>query len=114
MKQDNFFTDDGRPKPWPIDPSADCSADALAKEDAETLRARVAALYAAFPAGYTADEASDVLVARREAVDELSVRPRVSELKRVRVLIPTGERRTNRKGSTCAVMVHRMYWFGVK
>ena len=40
-------------------------------------------------------------------VDYLSIRPRVSELKKRGILVPTGTRRINRKGNTCAVLRHR-------
>lgn len=103
----------GRDK-YPIDPSAECSASALEKVDAKALEALAEEIYAASEAGgYTADEVAHILVTNKKAVDELSVRPRVSALKKRRILFPTGERRTNSKGNTCAVLIHRMYWKGV-
>lgn len=101
------------PAAYPIDPSAECSAAALEKVDAKKLEALAEAYYAAKDEGHTADEVAEALVARGDAVDALSVRPRVSALKKRRILFPTGERRTNGKGNTCAILVHRMYWKGV-
>ena len=60
---------------YPVDPSAECSAEALEKVEAKKIEALAEALYAAKEAGYTPDEVADVLVARGEAVDALSVRP---------------------------------------
>lgn len=115
MTQEDLFTRGGRPEPaaYPVDPSADCSAAALEKVAAKKIEALAEALYAAKEAGYTPDEVADVLVARGEAVDALSVRPRVSALKKRRVLFPTGDRRANAKGNGCAVLIHRMYYKGV-
>ena len=114
MTQDALFNHDGTPTPsaYPIDHSADCSAAALEKVDAARIKAAVAAEYASRPLGGTADEIAGVLVQRGQVPDILSVRPRVSDLKRNRILVPTGERRVNAKGNTAAVMVHRMYWKG--
>ena len=116
MMQEDLFTRDGQPTPaaYPVDPSAECSAAALEKVDAKKIEALAEAIYAAKDAGHTADEVAALLVARGEAVDALSVRPRVSALKKRRVLIPTGERRTNSKGNTCTVLIHQMYWKGSK
>ena len=114
MIQEDLFTKDGQPTPaaYPIDPSSECSADSLAKIYATRLKAMVAAEYANLPAGATADEITDIMVDAGLNVDVLSIRPRVCDLKRERILIPTGERRKNEKGNTAAVMVHRMYWKG--
>ena len=98
---------------YPIDPSAECSADALAKVYAAKLKAIVAAEYANLPQGVTGGEMTDILMQAGLNVDILSVRPRVSDLKRERILIPTGERRKNERGNSEAVMVHRMHWKGV-
>lgn len=111
MTQDDLFTPDGQPA-YPIDPSAKCSKAALARVDVKHMERLVEAIYSAEAGGYTADEVAHILIRAGQVVDELSVRPRVSELKRARVLIPTGERRKNAKGNTAAVMVHRMYWRG--
>lgn len=115
INQEGLFNPDGTPTPsaYPIDPSSGCSADALAKVNAARIKAAVAAEYASRPLGGTADEIAGVLVQRGQVPDILSVRPRVSDLKRNRILVPTGERRVNAKGNTAAVMVHRMYWKGV-
>lgn len=108
-----FHAEPWKPKEYPIDPSAECSAAALEKVDAARIKAAVAAEYASRPLGGTADEIAGVLVQRGQVPDILSVRPRVSDLKRNRILVPTGERRVNAKGNTAAVMVHRMYWKGI-
>lgn len=112
MTQDDLFTPDGRPT-YPIDPSAECSAAAMERVDVKILEALTEAIYAAKDAGYTADEVADILISNGKAADALSVRPRVSALKKRHVLFPTGERRVNGKGNTCAVLIHRMYWKGV-
>ena len=98
---------------YPIDPSAECSREAITKEYAARLKAIVAAEYANLPQGVTGGEMTDILMQAGLNVDILSVRPRVSDLKRERILIPTGERRKNERGNSEAVMVHRMYWKGV-
>lgn len=98
---------------YPIDPSTECSAAALEKVDAARIKAAVAAEYASRPLGATADEIAAILIQRGQVPDILSVRPRVSDLKRDRILIPTGDRRGNAKGNGCAVLIHRMYWKGV-
>lgn len=108
-----FRAEPMEPKKHQVDPSADCSAAALKKVDAKKIEALAEAIYAAKDAGYTPDEVAVMLVARGEAVDALSVRPRVSALKKRRILFPTGERRDNDKGNGCAVLIHRMYWKGV-
>ena len=115
MTQDSLFNQDGTPTPaaHPVDPSAECSAAALEKVDATRIKAAVATEYASRPLGGTADEIAAILVQRGQVPDILSVRPRVSDLKRERILVPTGERRENAKGNTAAVMVHRMHWNGV-
>jgi hypothetical protein len=95
---------------YPIDPSAECSADALAKVYAARLKAIVAAEYANWPTGRTGGEITAILVQGGLNVDILSIRPRVSDLKRERILLPTGERRRNDRGNTESVMLHRMYW----
>ncbi len=61
---------------------------------AEALRERVFAfLKANYPAAYTADEVAD-----RLGVSFLSVRPRLSELRRGELIEPTAERRKNKSG----------------
>ena len=114
MTQDSLFNQDGTPTPaaYPVDPSAECSAAALEKVDAARIKAAVATEYASRPLGGTADEIAAILVQRGQVPDILSVRPRVSDLKRERILVPTGERRENAKGNGCAVLQHRMYWRG--
>lgn len=61
---------------------------------AEALRDRVVAfLKANYPAPFTADE-----VAERLDTSFLSVRPRLSELRRSELIEPTAERRANKSG----------------
>ena len=61
---------------------------------AEALRDRVFAfLKANYPAPFTADEVAD-----RLGVSFLSVRPRLSELRRSELIEPTAERRVNKSG----------------
>ena len=112
MTQEDLFTRDGR-MAYSLDPSAECSEEAMEKVDVKCLEALAEAIYAAKDAGHTADEVADILISNGKAEDALSVRPRVSALKKRRILFPTGERRTNGKGNTCAVLIHRMYWKGV-
>lgn len=50
--------------------------------------------------GLTADE-----VAEKLGLDELSVRPRISEMKKKKLIGPNGERRKSSMDSTAAVMV---------
>ena len=61
---------------------------------AQALRERVFAfLKANYPAPYTADEVAD-----RLGISFLSVRPRLSELRRSDLIEPAAERRANRSG----------------
>ena len=91
------------------DPSKECSKEALEKIDTELMREKVEAAYYVLPAGATADE-----IAAEMNLSPLQVRPRVSELKRMGTLWPTGERRRNAHGNSCAVMVHYMNVRGAK
>jgi len=95
-------------KAYPIDPSFDCSAAALAGLDDTGLRSLVAKEYASRPLGANGVEILASLVAQGHKVTILSVRPRITELKQARLLFPTGERRGG-----CAVLIHRMYYKGV-
>jgi DNA-binding NarL/FixJ family response regulator len=76
------------------------SADAArsAANEAEILRERVLDTLRRAPAGMTADE-----VAAQLGRSVLSVRPRVSELVRVRAVRKTGRRRRNSSGMSAAV-----------
>jgi predicted ArsR family transcriptional regulator len=65
---------------------------------ANKMRAAVLAQFAQYPAGATADE-----VARDLNLSVLSVRPRVSELKRTGKIKQTGARRKNESGMTATV-----------
>lgn len=94
MIQPNLFLPNG-------DPSADCSEDALANVDTARLMRLVESEFRLCPAGATADE-----IGLRLGLDELTVRPRVSELKSVHILFATGARRKNRRGNSCAVLIH--------
>ena len=95
-------------KAYPIDPSFDCSAAALAGLDDTGLRSLVAKEYASRPLGANGVEILASLVAQGHKVTILSVRPRITELKQARLLFPTGERRGG-----CAVLIHRIYYKGV-
>ena len=66
--------------------------------NASKLRAAVLAQFAAYPSGATADE-----VAKDLNLSVLSVRPRVSELKRLGQIKETGGRRKNQSGMTATV-----------
>jgi predicted ArsR family transcriptional regulator len=66
--------------------------------NANKLRAAVLAQFAAYPGGATADE-----VAKDLNLSVLSVRPRVSELKRTGKIRQTGARRKNESGMTATV-----------
>jgi len=83
------------------DPSKECSKEALEKIDTELMREKVEAAYYVLPAGATADE-----IASEMGLSVLSIRPRVSELKRMGILLPTGQRRKNRGGNSAAVLKH--------
>ena len=89
------------------DTSADCSREAFESVDTTRLRRLVLQEYHLYPTGTTADEIADRLRAMGLPVDAFSIRPRVSELKKEGFLIITGERRKNRKGNSCAVLIHR-------
>lgn len=65
---------------------------------ANKMRAAVLAKLAQYPAGATADE-----VAKDLNLSVLSVRPRVSELKRTGKIKQTGARRRNESGMTATV-----------
>jgi predicted ArsR family transcriptional regulator len=65
---------------------------------ANAMRAAVLAQFAAYPNGATADE-----VAKDLNLSVLSVRPRVSELKRLGQIRETGGRRKNESGMTATV-----------
>ena len=95
-------------KAYPIDPSFDCSAAALAGLDDTGLRSLVSKEYASRPLGANGVEILASLVAQGHKVTILSVRPRITELKQARLLFPTGERRGG-----CAVLIHRIYYKGV-
>jgi DNA-binding Lrp family transcriptional regulator len=65
---------------------------------ANKMRAAVLAQFAQYPAGATADE-----IAKDLNLSVLSVRPRVSELKRLGKIKQTGARRKNESGMTATV-----------
>jgi predicted ArsR family transcriptional regulator len=65
---------------------------------AARLRAQVLAVVKASPAGISADE-----IAKTLNRSVLSIRPRVSELKRQGLIRETGERRRNESGMTAGV-----------
>ena len=112
MTQTELFNEDGSPTPGMTDAqrvSASCSAEALDKVDAARLERLTEQEFLLYPAGATADEIVYRLQLLGLKVDYLSIRPRVSELKARRVLVPTGERRRNRKNNTCSVLIHRQF-----
>jgi predicted ArsR family transcriptional regulator len=65
---------------------------------ANKKRAAVLAQFATYPAGATADE-----IAKDLNLSVLSIRPRVSELKRMGKIKETGGRRKNESGMTATV-----------
>jgi predicted ArsR family transcriptional regulator len=65
---------------------------------ASRMRAAVLAQFAQYPGGATADE-----IAKDLNLSVLSVRPRVSELKRMGKIKQTGARRKNESGMTATV-----------
>lgn len=113
MTQPVMFDGNGTPTPEAQASgavAAECSAAARDKVSVKTLRIVVAAEYARLPYGATADQIAERL--RNKGwywIDELSIRPRVSELKAAGILVETRERRKNAKGNTCAVLVHRVF-----
>ena len=86
--------------------SAACSAEAHGQVDAVKLRRLVEQEYLLYTTGAIADEISDRLRGMGLAVDAFSIRPRVSELRKAGILVETGARRKNRKGNSCAVLIH--------
>jgi hypothetical protein len=80
------------------DPSRDCSREALEKNDTEKMRDIVLEAYDKH-VDATADEIAEFL-----GLSVLQVRPRVAELKRMGYILPTGARRKNANGNSCAVM----------
>jgi hypothetical protein len=93
-------------KEYPISPNT--SAEALASVDTTGLRATVAAEYARKPEGMTADECMCSMVSQGFKVTPFSIRPRVTELKKARLLFNTGYRRGG-----MGVLIHRCYYKGV-
>ena len=90
--------------------AAACSADALKQVDADTLRRLCLREYENRPMGATADEIFTAVKWRvRGPLDELSIRPRVTELKKEWLIVPTHERRFNRKMHKCTVLVHARF-----
>ena len=94
-----------QPELFSHDPSKECSAAALEKVDAATWRQKVADYYQAKRRGLIADE-----VALALGTDILTIRPRVTELKKAGYLMPTGERRESYRGNTCGVMIWAVCW----
>ena len=109
--QTAMFNQDGTPtrEALPADPSAECSAEALAKVDVDTLERLTEQEYKLSPNGAIADEIVTRLQMMGKTVDYLSIRPRVSKLKADGTLVTTGTRRLNVKGNTCAVLLHRHF-----
>lgn len=110
MTQLAMFDEQGTPTPEASAPgaaAAECSAEARAKADTARLLQITEREFLLCLEGATADEVVYRLNLEGITVDELAIRPRVSELKAAKVLLPTGERRKNRKGNSCAVLIHR-------
>jgi len=107
--QNELFNFDGTPAygAMPLDVSEQCSREAYDKVDTEKIERLAEQEFLLYPNGATADEIAYRLQGMGLVVDEMSVRPRVSALKDRKVLFTTGERRKNRKGNSCAVLVHR-------
>lgn len=76
-----------------------CSEEAVEKVDRAYWRDKVMAEYEKGPA--TADEVAYALGA-----DILTIRPRVTELRKARLLYAVGLRRTNDRGNKCAVLAY--------
>jgi predicted ArsR family transcriptional regulator len=66
--------------------------------NANKLRSAALAAFARYPNGATADE-----IAKDLGLSVLSIRPRVSELKRTAQIEQTGQRRKNESGMTATV-----------
>jgi hypothetical protein len=114
MIQMSMFDDSGAatPEAQVSGTAAACSEEARTKVDANRLRVLTEAEYKLFPNGAIADEIVYRLQSMGVAVDEFSIRPRVTELKSEEhgaVLVETGERRRNSKGNSCAVLIHRLF-----
>jgi len=115
MTQPFMFDTNGTPTPEAQASgaaAAACSAEAHDKVDAARLRRLTESEFLLFPDGATADEIVYRLQGMGLDVDELSIRPRVSELKSPEhgcVLVETGTRRKNAKGNSCAVLIHRNF-----
>lgn len=89
--------------------AAECSAEALQTVDVKTLRRLCLEEFERRPGGATADEVCKAVRWRFTGAvlpDELSIRPRVTELKKEGILVETSQRRYNRKMHTCTVLVH--------
>lgn len=94
-------------QPGLFDVAAQCSAEAIEKIDVERLRGLVETEYLSLPGGATADEIVELMQKHGHKIDELAIRPRVTELKKKYCrLYPTGTRKKNKKGNTCAVLCH--------
>ena len=76
-----------------------CSLEAVEKVDRQFWCDKVMDEYKKGPA--TADEVAYALGA-----DILTIRPRVTELKKWGLLVTTGLRRTNDRGNKCAVLAY--------
>lgn len=108
MTQGFMFDESGHPTPEAQASAVGtaCSAEAREKVDDAYLRCLTAQEFKLFSNGATADEIAHRLQLMKPDVDEFSIRPRVTELKTAGILVPTGQRRANRKGNNCAVLMH--------
>ena len=113
--QPSMFDSNGTPTPeaQASGVGAACSADALQKVDAEYMRRIILEEYKNRPSGATADELLRTIRWRVPGeINELNIRPRVSELKASGLLVETGDQRKNKRGNSCAVLVY--FKFAVK
>lgn len=101
------FTAEPIPERMPGTISEQCSEEAHARVDVARMRELTEQVYLENPDGLTADEAVSKLCAKGHKVDALSIRPRVTELRKRDVLMLTTKRRPNDKGNNCAVLKHK-------
>ena len=113
MEQPNLFNN---PALIPAqDASAVCRAIAYESINASRLQRLVEEEYLLCKEnGAIADEIASRLQVHGFKVDEFSIRPRVTELKRMGVITVTGWRRSNARGNLCAVLRHKDYAGGAQ
>lgn len=99
-----MFTNSGQPSAdcRPRETARQCSKEALEAIDRHTLLAyTLNAYFRALPGDLTADEATDRVKDMGLNVTILSIRPRVTELKKAGLLAETGNKRKNKTGKNC-------------